>query len=201
MLATFRLPRVWVRIRWIGLSSMNRVDVWIWAIFVLLLGIFAVARFGLTNSIDQNMAAETVEHAGLVLDEFSLDGETIMIAHSQLDMGQVQGLFDHDTFTLIRGLEANPLVLDFEFLTPRPITGLVMDFGGMDFVLRVQVYGAGQSDPTPYQSEYRNQPPEPHVELSFADGSAQVGRIYIEIEQLNPPDTPHIHVREVLFKE
>jgi hypothetical protein len=116
-------------------------------------------------------------------------------------MGQIKDLFDHDTFTLIRGLEANPFVLDFEFPASRPVSGLVMDFGGMDFDVRVKVYGAHENQPILYENEYRNQPPEPHVDLSFDKGPALVSRIYIEIEQHNPPDEPHIHVREVQFKK
>jgi hypothetical protein len=116
-------------------------------------------------------------------------------------MGQVKDLFDRDTFTLMRGLEANPFTLDFAFPRPRAIRGLAMDLGGMDFVMRIQVYGADGASPVFYKGEYLQQPPIPHVDVNFADGPAQVSRIYVEIEQLNPPGDVHIHVREVLFKE
>jgi hypothetical protein len=162
---------------------------------------FYFARLAYVNNADEIFAAEIAERAKPVIEELSLDGETIKMIHSRLDMGQIKDLFDDDTFTLVRGLEANPLLLDFEFLNPRPITGLVMDFGGMDFALQVKVYGAQDNQPISYQSEYRKQPPEPHVDLDFDNGPALVRRIYIEIQQLNPPDEPHIHVREVLFKE
>lgn len=162
---------------------------------------FYFARLSYIDNADELFAAEKAERARPVVDEVNLNSETIRISHSRLDTGQVKDLFDHDTFTLIRGLEANPLVLDFQFPIPRPITGLVMDFGGMDFDLRVEVYNAEDSQPTLYKSEYRNQPPIPHVEINFANGPALVTRINIEIEQFDPPDEPHIHVREVLFKE
>jgi hypothetical protein len=162
---------------------------------------FYFVRLAYVGNAHEVFAAEKAERAKPIVEVISLNGEEIEITYSRLDMGQVKDLFDHDTFTLIRGLEANPLILEFEFPTPRPITGLTMDFGGMDFVLRVQVYGAGADQPALYQNEYRNQPPEPHVELNFVDGPPLVNRIHIEIEQLNPPDDPHIHIREVLFKE
>ena len=75
-----------------------------------------------------------------------------------------------------------------------------MDFGHMDFVMRVQVYGTESTSPVFYKGEYRQQPAIPHVEMNFVDGPEQVTRISIAIEQLNPPDEVHIHVREVLFK-
>jgi hypothetical protein len=37
--------------------------------------------------------------------------------------------------------------------------------------------------------------------LNFVNGPEVVTRIYIEVEQYNPSDEPHIHIREVLFKE
>lgn len=155
------------------------------------------------DALDQHgiSATEKAARATPVIEEFTLNGETIKISHPRLDMGEVKNLFDHDTSTLVRGLEANPFVLDFEFPQAKAIKGLALDFGGMDFALRVQVYGAEGGNPVRYQGEYRRQPPVPHVDMSFANGPAQVKRIYIEIEQLNPPLEPHIHVREVDFKE
>ena len=180
---------------------MPRLDFWAWGLLALLLGIFAFTRLASMNNVGDTFATEGVKRADLVVDELSLNGETIQIAYSHLDMGQVKDLFDHDTTTLARGLEANPMVLDFEFPTPRPITGLMMDFGRMDFLMRVQVYGTGSTKPISYQGEYRQQPPIPHVDINFANGPGQVRRIYIEIEQLNPPDEVHVHVREVVFKK
>ena len=162
---------------------------------------FFFVRLAYVNNIDDIFAIETAERAKPIVDQLNLNGETIEMTHSRLDRGQVQDLFDHDTFTLIRGLEANPLVLDFKFPTPRHITGLVMDFGQMDFALRINVYNAKDGPPTLYESEYRNQPPEPHVDLSFDHGPDLVTRIRIEIEQINPPEEVHIHVREIVFKK
>lgn len=198
---TFNISKLRMRLRWVGVDRMPRFTFWAWGLLLLLLGIFAFTRFASMNNADDTLATEGVKRTDLTVDELSLDGETIRIAYSQLDMGQVKDLFDHDVATLTRGLEANPLVLDFEFPTPRPITGLVMDFGRMDFLMRVQVYGAENKSPVLYKGEYRQQPPIPHVDMNFVDGPEEVSRIYIEIEQINPPDEIHIHVREVLFKE
>ena len=187
-----------VRVRWMGFGAMNRIDLWTWGLVLLIAGIFILTRLPATNVADSGIGSEV---AGLEIEDVTLNDETIKMTYSSLDMGYAEDIFDQDTGTLIRGLQANPFVLDFVFPAPRRITGLVMDFGGMDFELRVQVYGDGDDEPVLYESEYRNQPPEPHVELGFSSGPVLVSRIYIEIEQFNPPDEPHIHVREVLFKE
>jgi hypothetical protein len=187
-----------VRVRWVGFAAGNRLDVWAWGLAILAAGTFILTRFPSSNVAD---SATVSGVAGLEIEDVTLNDETIKMTYSSLDMGYAEDVFDRDTRTLIRGLQANPFVLDFVFPAPRPVMGLVMDFGGMDFELRVQVYGEGDAEPVVYESEYRNQPPEPHVELNFTSGPALVSRIYIEIEQFNPPDEPHIHVREVLFKE
>jgi hypothetical protein len=192
-------PQNWrVRVRWVGFSAMNLSSLWAWGLVILIAGIFILTRLPSTSVGDSAIEAEL---AGLKTEDVKLNDETIKMTYSSLDMGQAEDVFDQDTKTLIRGRQANPFVLDFVFPAPKPITGLVMDFGGMDFDLRVQVYGDRDGEPILYESEYRNQPPEPHVELDFTSGPALVSRIYIEIEQFNPPDEPHIHVREVLFKE
>ncbi len=188
-----------VRVRWVGFGAMNhRLDVWAWGLILLIAGVFILTRLPATNVADSGIGSEV---AGLEIEDVMLNDETIKMTYSSLDMGYAEDVFDGDTRTLIRGSQANPFVLDFVFPVSKPITGLVMDFGGMDFDLRVQVYGDGDTEPVLFESEYRNQPPEPHVELDFSSAPALVSRIYIEIEQFNPPDEPHIHVREVLFKE
>jgi hypothetical protein len=201
VLQTFNLPKIRVRLSWVGAERWTNVKILAWSLLFVLLTIFTFTRLAYMDKDNPVFAVQRSGHTQPVITEFTLDGEPVKITYSRLDMGQVKDLFDHDTVTLIRGLEANPFVLDFEFPTPRPITGLVMDFGGMDFDLRVKVYGAEDNQPVLYENEYRNQPPEPHVDLSFVSGPALVTRIYIEIEQYSPPDEPHIHVREVLFKK
>lgn len=199
VLGTFQLPNARVRVRWLGLGQMSRSARRTG--FLLFLGVAALMGFAYLNQPGSTSGTEETGPASPFAKELTLNGETIRIAYPQLDIGQIQDIFDQDTATLIRGLEANPFVLRFEFPNPRPMTGLVMDFGGMEFDLRIQAYGAGDRQLISYQGEYRNQPPEPHVELTFSDEPILVSRISIEIEQFNPPDEPHIHVREVLFRE
>lgn len=202
-LRTFDLPNMKVRVGWIGFPSRNYRGIGVLGLLALCvwLGLFAVTQPAGVNNTSSTIEMEKVDTADFVFYEANLGGKVIRMMHSQLDIGQSQDIFDNDTKTLIRGREDNPFILEFEFAQPQPVSGLVMDFGGMDFDLRVQVYDAEGGKPISYNGEYRQQPPEPHVEMDFINGPAVVSRIYIEIEQFNPPDEPHIHVREVLFKE
>jgi hypothetical protein len=201
VLGTFNMPKMKVRISWIGFGSTNRVRTWALGLFVVLLSIFAFRQLSHVNHADQPVEAETVLPAGLVTDEISLGDETIRMTHSTLDIGQSKDVFDNNIDTLIRGLDANPFILDLQFSQSQAIKGLMMDFGRMDFSIRIKVYGPGNTSPVSYAGEYRQQPPIPHLDMDFVDGPEQVKRIYIEIEQLLPPEEVHIHVREVVFKK
>jgi hypothetical protein len=201
VLQTFDLPKMKVRVSWMGLRSLNHIGGWFFGILVVLLGVFAFTRFASMNNGERTFDVERIDPAGLIVYEMGLGDDMIRMTHSKLDIGHSKDIFDDDLETLVRGREANPFILDFEFSQPQAVNGLVMDFGRMDFVIRVQVYGTESRSPVLYESEYRQQPPIPHVEIDFFGGPVQVKRIYIEIEQLNPPDEVHIHIREVLFKE
>lgn len=203
VLGTVELPKSRVRFRWAGFGALGNSKVWVWGLFLLIIGAFIFTNLPSRTSANPAVEIESpnVNVSGLIADEVTLNDEAIRITYPSLDMGEPKDLFDQDTKTLIRGLEANPFVLDFQFPAPKLYTGLVMDFGGMDFDLHITVYGEEGSQPILYDGEYRNQPPEPHVELNFVDGPQLVSRISIEIEQYNPPPEPHIHIREILFKE
>jgi hypothetical protein len=201
VLGTFNMPQVSVRVSWIGFGSTNRVRTWALGLFVVLLSIFAFRQLSHVNHVDQPFETEKSLPPGLITDEISLGDETIQMTHSALDIGQPKDVFDNNIDTLMRGLDANPFILDLQFSQSQAIKGLMMDFGRMDFSIRIKVYGPGNTSPVSYAGEYRQQPPIPHLDMDFVDGPPQVKRIYIEIEQLLPPEEVHIHVREVVFKK
>lgn len=169
-------------------------------LLVIVLGILAWIRFTGDNSMETRFYTEKIDQLGLVSGDVILPDGTIRMHNSPLDIGQSKDVFDQDIETLIRGRDANPFILNFEFARPQTVRGLIMDLGRMDFVVRVQVYGT-DGGPISYEAEYREQPPIPHVDLDFSSGPDPVSRIYIEIEQLDPPDEVHVHVREVVFKK
>ncbi len=201
LLGSFSLPKVGLRVIWMGLGSTNRRSLGrLGLLAVLLIALFAFTRLSQRSDANYSSDTENVVPAGLVADDIPLGNETIRMIHSPLDIGQAKDVFDNNIDTLMRGRDANPFIIDLRFSQPQAIKGLVMYFGRMDFVMRVQVYGIEGSKPISYQGEYRQQPDIPRIDMDFADGPDQVSRIYIEIEQLNPPDQVHIHVREIVFK-
>ena len=200
ILTTVELPNARLRVRWLGLGTLKRP--FLTAVALLLLLVIYSAR---TQSNNPNNADEINPNQGtfvdLMSDDVQIGSETVHLSHSPLDIGQAKDAFDNNLDTLMRGRDANPFIMQFDFPQPEAIKGFTMDMGRMDFYLRVKVYAPGGTEPVQYQAEYRQQPPIPHVDMDFVNGPGQVKTIYIEIEQINPPEEVHVHIREVQFKK
>lgn len=202
ILTTLDLPHVRLRVRWLGLGTLKRPFA---VALVLFFGIILYSA--LTNSSNSGKVEDPIFDpqqgllSDLMSDDINLGNETIRMIHSPLDIGSAKDVFDGNLETLMRGRDANPFVFDIEFPQPEVIKGFAMDMGRMDFIVRVQVYGTDSEEPMVYQGEFRQQPAIPHVDMDFVNGPGLVNRIYIEIEQIDPPEEVHVHVREVVFKK
>lgn len=161
---------------------------------------FFIARLAYVDGVEDVFAAEREARRRPVEEQIVLDGQVVDVRHSLLDMGQLGDLFDGDRFTLIRGLEANPFILEFSFPQPRLIRGLAVDFGTMDFTITIRLYHGEESDPIIYSRTYRGLPSDPHVEIDFEGAPHPVSRIQLEILDLHAGETAHIHIRELTFR-
>jgi hypothetical protein len=132
-----------------------------------------------------------------VTERVNLDGQSVVVKHSELDLGQVRDLFDGDKNSFARTARATTAVFDFTWPSARPVSGVNVTTATMDVGLKVSLYSSGLR-PVVFSKEYRNLPPDPTVSLDF-QGSHPVRRIRFEITNLNGGDG-HIHVREIQFK-
>ena len=89
-----------------------------------------------------------------------------------------------------------PLCWSLPSRSPRPVTGLAADFGSMDLTLNVMLYAPGSDTPVKLSETYRDQPPDPRVEMKFDNAPAQVSRLRVEILNLLAGETANIHIRE-----
>lgn len=161
---------------------------------------FYFVRLAYADDVDEIFAAERAERAKPVVDELELEGETVTVTHSRFDMGTVANLFDGDTFTLARGMEANPLVLEFRFSKPRPLKGIAFDFTTMDFALKISLYADEGASPVVLERQYHGLPEDPHVEVDLPNAPPQVRVARIEIKHLTAGERTNVHVREIKFK-
>ncbi len=157
---------------------------------------FFIVNLEYSVQADEIFAAEKLARSQPVEAQVMVDGQLVRILYSQIDMGQPEAIFDGDTYTLIRGLEANPFIIDLAFPTGRTISQISADFANMDFTLKVELF-ALDGNTVLYEQTYRGLPGDPHVDLVIDRGPQPVTRLRLEILSLNGGERPHIHVREL----
>jgi len=161
---------------------------------------FYFVRAAYADNVDDLLRAEREARRRPIAGEVEVNGQVWQVSYSPLGAGQLSHLFDGDTFTLVRGLEANPLVFEFTFPQPLAIDSLAADFGSMDdFTLTLNFYAPGADNPVTYAQDYRQLPPDPHVEMRFDQGPEAVAKIRLEIKHNLSGETAEIHVRELAF--
>ncbi len=161
---------------------------------------FYFVRLAYVDNIDDIFAAEREARRQLVENQLIIDGEMVTVRHSLLDAGRIYDIFDDDTFTLGRVMEANPAVFELIFPEPRAVAGLAADFGSFDFKWDIKLYSPNADEPVVYTTTHRDNPPDPHIEIAFGRGPAQVSKMRIEILDLHAGDRAKIHIRELQLR-
>lgn len=141
----------------------------------------------------------SVADGGLESSAAQLDGQPILMLYSPLDLGSTGDLFDNNPATLIRGRDANPLMLELRFAQPRSVTALGLTLATMPrFKIKIGLTRADGST-TSIVQDYYDLPADPHVDLPIPDSLQQVRSLRIEIYDLQPiaGEEPHIHVRDL----
>ncbi len=132
----------------------------------------------------------------LVNDKALVAGHLVAVAHSKWDGGRTADLFDADPQTLARTENANPAVLEFRFPEARPLKGISITLGGVDFGVSVTARPAGGGAARNYEMESREMGPDPTLDLEFDTGETPIASLRVEILDLNGGDG-HIHIRTV----
>lgn len=161
---------------------------------------FEFVRMQYVDDIDEVFRLEKEVRARPVIDNAVLNGETVQVIHSQFDSGGVKDLFDGDNFTLARGREANPLLIEIDYPTPRPITSLFAAFGRMRSNIVVSLYPPDSNEPTIYTNRDERDEGIPEITMEFPGAPPLVERVKVEIEHLDSPGEAKVHVRELQLR-
>ncbi|MFN3309397.1 MAG: hypothetical protein ACK44E_09335, partial [Anaerolineales bacterium] len=159
---------------------------------------FYIVRLAYVDNVDEIFARERELRRQLLTTHVVVDGISVAVRYSQIDAGHLGDLFDQDRQTLIRGREANPFILEFQFVQPQLLKGIQAQFGSMDFELVLYLYPEGQTEPIELRQEYRGLPPDPSVELLFPQ-EMNLAKMRIEVRDLNYGEIANIHIRELKF--
>ena len=145
-------------------------------------------------------AEEEAERQKPVVEEAIVEGQPATVAHSLLDGGELHHMFDGDLFTLARGAEANPLILDISLSNPQVWERLVLTTGSMSMRVNLTLFPADGSDPVVLEQAFMDLPPDPTVTLDFPADLGAIGQVRLAITQLDAGIPAKIHIREVQFE-
>lgn len=162
---------------------------------------FYIISLDVADNIEQIIAAEKELQRKPVEDGISLNGQDIRIIHSPLGAGQIKDIFDNDPDSLARVQLANPFLIDLYPTTPLNTSSVTIQTGSLpDFTVTISLYAADSSTPVIYTQTFKDNPPDPLVNMFFDKGPAASGRITIEIKDNSSGDSSQIHVRTIQFK-
>ena len=167
---------------------------------------FYVGNLAYADNVDDVFAAERIEQRRLVTDQVTIGDQPAQIAHTQLDMGNAQVMFDGDTGTVARGIEANPMILDIRFPAPRALQGLTAHFGKANMRITARIYADDAAQPVEYVTDFKyassgvELPAGPPAEINFDNGPATVTRLYIELAYPESDETAHGHIFDIALR-
>ncbi len=160
---------------------------------------FYFIRLNYVDNIDQVLADEKEARSELQTGEVAINDETVGVSYSMLDMGEIQNAFDHNDSTVIRSLEANPLVIDLTFPHATTIQGLIVKVGGVATAVRAFLHVEDSAAQRSFSIEVPETPLPKDAFLDFNEALA-VERIHLEIESIQDGEPAHVHVWEITIK-
>ncbi|HLO28931.1 MAG TPA: glycosyltransferase family 39 protein, partial [Anaerolineales bacterium] len=163
---------------------------------------FRAASIGAGGAVTAVIQAEPVAPAtqeGLVVSPAMLDGASVMVYHSVLDMGQVSDIFDGKKDSLMRGAGDNPFVVEIHFEHMRKIGALDVTVATMDHFLVNVLITYDDDTNAEVSGDYSKLLPDPTVTLELPGVDKLVKILHIEIKDVRekPGEGYHIHVREI----
>ena len=157
---------------------------------------FHFVRLSYVDDIDQIFASEQAKRRELQGDTLPIDGQEVRVSYPVLDMGNISLLFDGDPETLIRTLEANPLVIEMEFPEARVINGFSIIVGSANTQITAKVTSSGGSPPAEFTDHYKGSVDQPEATLDFSV-PFQAKSLRIEVLDLNKEEPAHVHAWEI----
>jgi hypothetical protein len=158
---------------------------------------FYTVHLAYNPNANEIFSSEAEERKKLVEESLSLWGQQVQVLHSQIDSGKIADIFDDDFYSLARGLEANPFILELDFSKPVSVSGVKAAFGSMNFSITVYMYLDDEDTPVKLSEAYQDNPNDPQVEMDFGQEYSGVRRLRFEILNLNEADSAKIHIREL----
>jgi hypothetical protein len=160
---------------------------------------FYLVRLKYAEDIEKVIARDLEERHALDHAVVLLDGEKVNVAHTKLDMGDIERIFDRDPATLVRTWAVNPMRLELDFPQPREWKQVSFRVGGTATRIQLEIWMEGQEEPVAIDRDVEEEP-LPRVVVFEIPGGGRVVRVTAVISNTNDPPDGHVHVWEVTFQ-
>jgi hypothetical protein len=148
--------------------------------------------------IDAILAAERESRRALLETHLEIDGQDTLVRYSMLDMGVIDLVFDHNTNTLARTLEANPFVIELVFPEPRPVSSVTLGLGAASLQVRVSLSAPGNTGPVVFETKFQGSVAEPELTMDFGR-AITAGQVRFEFLAPDIPEPTNIHVWDIIL--
>ena len=160
---------------------------------------FHLVELVYTPQFEAVVATETEQRHALVRALVTIDGETVTVLHTALDIGAPVNLFDGQNASLVRSAAANPLVIELHFSAPRSIRGVTLDLGAEPITVTVAAtLGDGSTRAYTQNSAASDGMKQTRIEF---EGSLQVEKLRLEVLDDSVGDPAHVHLWEITLHE
>lgn len=159
---------------------------------------FYFLRLRYSNKAAAIFEVEASQRRQLQQADVQLDGQSVQVRYSFLDMGEIYQVFDNDRFTFVRTAEANPLVIDLLFPQPRELRGLTLIIGSAE----VEITAETSLTPGVHRRQFtlraKGSLEQPQVHLDF-NQTVSAQQLNIKVLDLSDQYPAHVHLWEIYF--
>jgi hypothetical protein len=157
---------------------------------------FYFVRMGYVDQIDQIMEKDRRERMELRTADIRIDGETVSVKHSLLDIGEAGHIFDSDPFTLGRTFEANPAIIELEFPVPRMIRGVSVIIGSTEAEIGAVLQADLGSVTRKFTETFQGSIERPEAIFEFNE-AVLTKILRLEIHDLHQVEPGNVHIWEI----
>ncbi len=157
---------------------------------------FMLVSLAYKPNIQAILDQEAQKRRILVPQNLMLDGQSVQVRYSSLDMGGIEAAFDGDLNSVLRTAEANPLVIEIDFPSPQPMSSLSVRVGAEPVELQVTINVQGERTSRTYAVV--GNPVEGYKELAVDFGAAlPVNTLRLSLLDVGVPEPAHVHLWEI----
>jgi hypothetical protein len=159
---------------------------------------FYFVRLEYVANIQAILSAEREARQILQTKTLVISEQTVQVQYPTLDMNEIDQIFDGDTTTLVRTLEANPMPIFLTFTEPIDLSAASLWIGGTPTKITLTAIKDGKKLEI-LQGEFLQSPVKREVKLTFSQ-TRLIDQLHIEV--LNPHDgeIAHVHLWEVIIE-